>query len=67
MYIHITSGSDLGYVALISMVIRGHLRSLEVTDIQTLPTTFRDAFVCMYTHMADASQHSQCDVNLEGL
>ena len=43
MYIHITTGSDIGYVALISMVIRGHLRSLEINGRQTLPNTFRDA------------------------
>ena len=53
MYIHITTGSDRECVTLTSKVIRDHLRSLEVTDVQTLPTTFRDVFVFMYTHMAE--------------
>ena len=57
MYIHITTGSDIGYVALISMVIRGHLRSLEINGRQTLPTNSRDAISCLAMPQRETKKH----------
>ena len=67
IYTHITTGSDRGYVTLTCGVIKGHSRSLEFTDGQTLPTTSRDAIFCIYIHMADVNQHSLCEVDLGDL
>ena len=67
MYTHITTVNDRGYVTLVSKVIRGHLRSFEVTDGQTLTTTSWDAIVCMKTHMIDASNIDCVSLTLEAI
>ena len=55
MYTHITTGSDIDYVTLTFKVIRGHLRSFEFNDGQTLTTTSWDVIVCMKTYVIDTS------------
>ena len=67
IYTHITTGSDRGYVTLTYGVIKGHSRSFEFTDGQTLPTKSRDAIFCIYIHMTDASQQCLCKIDLGGL
>ena len=65
MYTHITTGSDRDYVTLTFKVIRGHLRSFEFTDGQTLTTTSWDAIVCMKTYVIDTSYICCVSLTLE--
>ena len=59
------TGSDWSYVTLTSKDIRGYLRSVEITNGQTLTTASKDAIFYICTHMTDIRNIGCVSLTLE--